>query len=115
MRKTVEVAGLGLLAFLYYLTWSAISGPNPLPDRIPIHFDISGKPNAWGFAQTLVILPIFATGLFVLMTVLASIKTERYNLPVPVTAANLPFIRERTGVMVSWLKLELVCLFTYLQ
>ena len=115
MRKSVEVVGLGMLVVLYYVTWSAISGPNPLPDRIPTHFDISGNPNAWGSPQVLVMLPIIATGLYVMMTVLASIKTSRYNLPVRVTPANLPFIREQTGVMVSWLKLEFVSLFTYVQ
>lgn len=115
MRKSVEVAGLGMLIVLYYMTWSALSGPDHLPDRIPTHFDISGNPNGWGSPRVLMLLPAIATGQYLLMTVLGTIRMRSYNLPVRVTAANLPFIQERTGVMVSWLKLEFLCLFTYVQ
>ena len=115
MRKSVEVVGLGMLVVLYYITWSALSGPDPLPDRIPTHFDISGNPNAWGSPRMLMLLPVIATGLYLLMTILGSIRTARYNLPVRVTAVNLPSIQARTAEMVSWLKLEFLCLMTYVQ
>jgi uncharacterized membrane protein len=115
MRKSVEVVGLGMLIVLYYMTWSALSGPDHLPERIPTHFDISGNPNGWGSPAILMFLPAIATGLYLLMTVLGVVRMQSYNLPVRVTTANLPFIREQTGVMVSWLKLEFVCLFTYVQ
>ena len=56
-----------------------------------------------------------ATGLYLLMTILGSIRFRRYNLPVQVTEANLPFLQEQTSVMVAWIKCELLCLFAYLQ
>jgi uncharacterized membrane protein len=115
MRKTMEVVGLGMLAVLYWITYSALNGAEKLPDRIPTHFNISGQPNAWGPPGFLWFLPVVAIGLYLLMTVLGSIQFRRYNLPVPVTESNLPFIQEQTGVMVSWIKCELLCLFTYLQ
>ena len=115
MRKTLEVVGLGMLAVLSWITYSALNGPVKLPDRIPTHFDISGQPNAWGPSSFLWFLPLVAAGLYMLLTVLGSIRYRRYNLPVAVTEANLPFIQEQTILMVAWIKCEILCLFVYLQ
>src|SRR5580658_3458247 len=115
MRKTLEVVGLGMLAVLYWISYSALNGPEKLPERIPTHFDISGQPNAWGPPGFLWFLPLVAAGLYVLLTVLGSIRYRRYNLPVAVTEANLPFIQEQTILMVAWVKCETLCLFVYLQ
>lgn len=115
MRKTLEVAGLMLVGFLYWMTYSALNGADRLPLRIPTHFDISGRPNAWGPQETLWLLPIIGTGLYLLFTVLGSIRFRRYNLPVRVTDANLPFIQAKTGEMMAWVKCELLVLFAYIQ
>jgi uncharacterized membrane protein len=115
VRKTLEVVGLGMLAVLYWITYAALHGSERLPDRIPTHFDISGQPNAWGPPDFLWFLPAVAAGIYLLMTVLGNIRFRRYNLPVPVTEANLPFIQEQTILMVAWIKCEMLCLFTYLQ
>jgi uncharacterized membrane protein len=115
MRKTLEVVGLGMLGVLCWITYAALHGPERLPDRIPSHFDISGRPNAWGPPGFLWFLPLVAAGLYMLLTVLGSIRFRRYNLPVPVTEANLPFIQEQTTLLVAWIKCEMLCLFAYLQ
>ncbi len=115
MRKTLEVVGLGMLGVLYWITYAALHGPERLPDRIPTRIDISGQPNAWGPPGFLWFLPVVAAGLYMLLTVLGSIRYRRYNLPVAVTEANLPFIQEQTILMVAWIKCEILCLFTYLQ
>lgn len=115
MRKTLEGICLGLLGILFWFTYSALNGPERLPDRIPTHFDISGQPNAWGSPGFLWFLPMVALGVFVLLTVLGSIRFRRYNLPVRVTEANLPFIQDQTILMVAWIKCELLCLFVYVQ
>ncbi len=115
MRKTLEAICLGLLAILFWFTYSALHGPERLPDRIPTHFDISGQPNAWGSPGFLWFLPVVATGIYLLLTVLGSIRYRRYNLPVRVTEANLPFIQDQTILMVAWIKSEMLCLFLYLQ
>ena len=115
MRKTMEAVCLMVLAVLYWITYSALNGAERLPDRIPTHFDISGQPNAWGPPGFLWFLPVVATGLFLLLTVIGRIRFRRYNLPVPVTDVNLPFVQEQTMVMVAWIKCELPCLFAYLQ
>jgi uncharacterized membrane protein len=115
MRKTMEVLGVMVLGYLCWITYWGLNGPDRLPDRIPTHFDISGQPNAWGSAGILWILPLVGLGVYLLMTVLASIRFRRYNLPVRVTEANLPFIQEKTSEMVAWIKTEVLCLFVYIQ
>jgi hypothetical protein len=59
-------------------------------------------------------LPIVATGAYLLITVLAGISTS-FNYPVRITAQNLPFIQEQTRNMASWIKVEMICLFSYVQ
>ena len=115
MRKTMEAVCLGMLAVLFWITYAALNGPERLPDRIPTHFDISGQPNAWGSPGFLWFLPAVAAGIYLLLTVLGSIRFRRYNLPVAVTRRNLPFIQEQTILMVAWIKCEMLCLFAYLQ
>jgi uncharacterized membrane protein len=115
MRKTMETICLGILAALCWITYAALHGAERLPDRIPTHFDISGQPNAWGAPGFLWFLPMVGIGLYLLLTALGSIRFRRYNLPVPVTEANLSFIQEQTSVMVAWIKCEMLCLFAYLQ
>ena len=115
MRKTMEAVGLGILAVLFWITYAALNSPEKLPPRIPTHFDFSGQPNAWGPPGFLWFLPAVGAGMYLLMTILGSIRFRRYNLPVPVTESNLPFIQEQTAVMVTWIKCELLCLFSYLQ
>ncbi|MGA9585140.1 MAG: DUF1648 domain-containing protein [Terracidiphilus sp.] len=115
MRKTLEILALTILAILYWITYAALNGAERLPDRIPTHFDISGQPNAWGPPGFLWFLPAVAAGLYMLLTVLGSIRYRRYNLPIAVTEANLPSIQEQTIRMVAWIKCEMLCLFAYLQ
>ncbi len=114
MRKSLEVVGLGMLGVLYWITWAALSGTNRLPERIPTHFDISGNPNGWGSPSMLFLLPIVATGVYLLITVLASIQAT-FHYPVRVTAENLPRLQGLRTETVSWIKAEMICLFTYLQ
>ncbi len=47
MRKTLEAISLGALAVLSWIAYSALHGSEPLPKRVPTHFDIAGQPNAW--------------------------------------------------------------------
>lgn len=114
MRKSLEVVGLGMLGVLYWMTWAALQGPNRLPQRIPTHFDMAGNPNGWGPPNTLLLLPIVATGAYLLITVVAGISTS-FNYPVRITAQNLPFIQEQTRNMASLIKVQMIGLFAYIQ
>lgn len=115
MRKTIEVLALIVLGYLFWITYWALNGPDRLPGRIPTHFDISGRANAWGSPGILWILPVVGAGLYLLFTVLASIQFRSFNLPVRVTEINLPFIQQKTSEMVALIKTEMMCLFVYVQ
>jgi uncharacterized membrane protein len=115
MRRTLELAGIGILAILWWITWGAVNGAQKLQDHVPTHFDISGNANAWGPTNTLFLLPIIGTAVYLLITGLASLPITRVNLPVRVTPVNLPFIQQRTREMISWIKVEMSLLFVYVQ
>ena len=115
MHKTIEVPALMVLGYLCWITYWALNGPDRLPQRVPTHFDISGRPNAWGSPEILWILPAVGVGLYLLMTLLASIQFRSFNLPVRVTEINLPFIQQKTSEMVALIKTEMLCLFVYIQ
>jgi len=53
MRKLLEAVSVAGLVALYWFTWSALYGPNRLPDRVPTHFDAAGNPNAWGSPRSI--------------------------------------------------------------
>jgi uncharacterized membrane protein len=114
MRKSLEVISLGALAILFWITWSALNGPDRLAARIPTHFDIAGQPNCWGPPSMLLLLPVLAVALYLLITLVARFPSA-FNYPVRVTAENRPRLQALALQMIAWLKTELVCLFTWIQ
>ncbi len=114
MRKNLEAIGLCALALLVFITLRALYGPHRLPGRIPTHFGADGRPDAWGPATMLLILPAIALGLYVLMTVVAR-HPSAFNYPVRVTPQNRPRLQAVALGMIAWLKIELACLFAAIQ
>jgi uncharacterized membrane protein len=114
MRKTLEAIGLGGLAVMFWVTYSAFNGPNPLPDRIPTHFDAAGEPNGWGSPNTLWLLPVIGAAIYLLITVISQFPST-FKYSVQVTEENRARLQEVTLDMLAWLKAELVGLFAVLQ
>ena len=114
MRKSLEAISMIALAVLVWITWQALYGPVPLPDRIPTHFDAAGNPNGWGPPSTLWLLPVVAAALYLLITVLAQFP-KAFNYPVRVPDENRARLEALTLRMIAWLKVELVCLFAGIQ
>jgi uncharacterized membrane protein len=114
MRRTLEAIGLGGLAVLFWITYSAFNGPNPLPDRIPTHFDAAGDPNGWGSPNMLWLLPVIGASLYLVITVISQFPTS-FRYSVQVTETNRARLQQITLSMLAWLKAELVGLFAVLQ
>jgi uncharacterized membrane protein len=114
MRKTLEAISLLALAILLWMTWSAFHGPEPLPERVPTHFDFAGNPNAWGSPAGLVFLPAIALALYLILS-LVSCFPSAFNYPVRVTAENRPRLQALALQMMAWLKAELLCVFAWIQ
>jgi len=73
------------LAFTWIYTTNSLNG---LPDQIPTHFDISGKPDRYGSKYTLLILPIIGTFVSILMHIVCFFP-HRFNLTgITVTTDN---------------------------
>jgi uncharacterized membrane protein len=114
MRKTLEVTGVAALALLVWISWRAINGPIPLPQRIPTHFTANGQPNAWGPPSSLWLLPIMGVAIYLFISVV-SMFPAAFNFPVRTTPVNRPRLEALALRMIAWIKVELACLFLYIQ
>jgi uncharacterized membrane protein len=112
--KVRELIALAALLVLWAVTAYALLGPNPLPGRIPTHFDLAGNPNGWGKPEVLWLLPIVGAILYALMTLVARYPAH-FNYPVVVTSANRATLQHLGLRMVGWLKAEVLCLFAGIQ
>jgi uncharacterized membrane protein len=114
MRKTLATIGLTVLALQIWGYCSDVFGPNRLPDRIPIHFDIAGHPNGWGSPMSLIFLPILSLALFLLLTAIARLPSM-FNYPVGVTEANRDRLQSLTIDLLAWMRTEIICIFAMAQ
>ena len=114
MRKNLEAISVGALALLLWITFSALYCPNPLPQHIPTHFDMAGNPNGWGSSTMLLFFPAVAVGVYLLVTLVAQFPAV-FNYPVRVTPENRARLQDLTLSMIAWMKVEMVCLFTWIQ
>jgi uncharacterized membrane protein len=114
MRKSLEALCLFGLALLYWITRQAFNGSNPLPDRVPTHFDAAGNANAWGPPSTLWFLPAIAVALYLFVTLISLLPT-RLNSAKQITPETRARLQALIHQMVAWIKLELVCLFLWIQ
>lgn len=114
LRPYLYGAAIGVLIILLAGTANALYGTNPLRGPVPTHFNLAGRADAWGSAQTLWALPAIALFVFVLMTIVARIPAA-FNFPVRVTPANRPQLESIALDMIAWLRLETVVLFALIQ
>jgi len=103
-------AALGLLMMFYV----AIKSWPLLPETIPHHFGVSGKPDAWGDKWILWLLPGISLVLYVGLTILSRYP-HIYNYPWPITEQNAAAQYHLARTMIVALKAEIILLFAYLQ
>jgi len=114
MRKNLEIVALVVFGISLWITYGAFYGPHRLPERIATHFGADGRPNGWGSPTMLLMLPVIVLAVYGLMTLVAQFPST-FNYPVRVTAENRARLEELSLQMISWLKVEIVCLFTFIQ
>ncbi|MGB9406128.1 MAG: DUF1648 domain-containing protein [Terracidiphilus sp.] len=114
MRKSLEVISMMVLVWTGWITWQALHGAEQLPARIAIHFDAAGNPNGWGEPSMLPLFPAVAVVLYLGMTLAARFPAF-FNYPVAFTAENRPRLEALALDLIAWLKMEMVCLFAWIQ
>ena len=123
MRKVLEMVSLAVLAAMLMAAVLALFGPTRLPDRIPTHFDLLGRPDRWGPSRILLVFPSIAAAVYLLMTWVSRYPAA-FNFPVRSMPRSGPSrsgsrsrgrLEELTLNMIAWLKTEVVCLFAWIQ
>lgn len=114
MRKILETIAMVGLAVSYWIAYSAVYGPNPLPDRVPTHFGITGQPNAWGSPSGMFMLPAIATAVYLILSVVALFPST-FNFPIRVTPQNRPRLETLARQLLAWINVDMVCLFAWIQ
>ncbi|MCI3938186.1 DUF1648 domain-containing protein [Chryseobacterium aahli] len=100
-----DLLNLGLVIFLW---WFTIKNYKALPQRIPTHFDVEGKPDNFGNKKYAFFTPIlsiiFYIGIFFLIR-----SPETANFPVEITDENRDVQFFIMNFFIRWLLL-LICL-----
>jgi uncharacterized membrane protein len=110
MRRSLHIK-LTLLSWLIVVAlWIyTILTINALPDVIPIHFNMHNEEDGWGSKTTLWALPIIATFIVALMS-LVKRYPQHLNYPVAITEAN----RERQQDLAFSLLSGIACIIPLL-
>ena len=114
MRRILENLSILALLALVAITVTALYGANPVPARIPMHFDVTGHPNGWGPSRSLWGLVFGGLVMYAVLT-LVSRYPSAFNYPVAVTEENRPRLQALALELLSWMKLEVLSLFAVIQ
>ncbi len=111
LNRVPEYLGLVALGTLVAITYQ---GAVALPERIPVHFGLSGAPDGWGPKLMLYVLAGIVAVTYVGMT-LVQRQSRKFNYPVKATDENRARLQMITVGLIRWLKAEIAALFAYLQ
>ena len=104
----VEVSALTILVFMWGLTAFTYSR---LPAIIPIHYNSAGEADNYGKRETIILLPVIATIIFIGITQLNK-HPYLFNYTVKITAENAPRQYSLATRMLRYLKLSIMIIFT---
>lgn len=104
------VAAFAVLAHLFL----AVYYYPRLPDTIPTHFDLYGKPDGWGSKSSLLMLPIISVAAYVLLTVVNRFP-HYFNYLVEVVQENAERLYTVATSLLRWLKAEFAIVFLIIE
>jgi hypothetical protein len=114
MRRILEAVSLLLLVLVWAGTARAVFGSDPVPARIPIHFDAAGQPDGWATRGMLWLQPAIAAGIHLLMTLVARFAAT-FNFGRGVGQGARRALEKGALGMISWLKVEILMLLAWIQ
>ncbi|HEY9062074.1 MAG TPA: DUF1648 domain-containing protein [Pseudobacteroides sp.] len=104
----ISIFCIGAIIVVLFINWMS------LPDRIPIHFGISGSPDSWGDKIKLIYIPIVMIFIYVMLTLVARFP-HTFNYLVEITQDNAKFQYQNARKMILWLKAEIIIVFGYIE
>lgn len=110
MTKLLEA--ISVLALVAMYAMSAVHW-GELPERYPAHFNASGVPDKWGAKHGTLVLPVIATGMFLLLTFVAR-NARQYNVPFPVDQ-QAPEVRAEMRQFITAVKTVVTMMFAYVH
>lgn len=109
--KVTEIAAFALLAGLWVY---AINVYAKMPQIVPTHFDLAGKADAYGDKDSLFAMPVIATVMFVLLSLVQRIP-HLYNYPVEITPENAQRQYGMGVRLMRMLKIVIVLVFFFAE
>lgn len=103
----VAIAGIVVLLLLTLQSWT-------MPNTIPVHFNVAGKPDAMGSKTTILLFPGLSIVLYLVFTLLRRFP-HTFNYPWAITQENAYRQYQIAIGLMNWLKTEIVWLFTYIE
>jgi uncharacterized membrane protein len=85
-----------------------------LPRRVPMHFDLAGKPDGWGSRGTVLLLPGASVFLYLMLSAVRRIPASWYNFPVALTEENRARQYRLARDMILSLKAAVMGLFAHI-
>lgn len=108
LDKTLEISGKCIIILLWILSTVAFF---KMPDTIPTHFNAFGQADSYGNKETICILPVIATIIFIGLTILNRYPNI-FNYTNKITEANAIYQYSIAARMLRFLKLIVAIIFT---
>nr|MBN2277077.1 DUF1648 domain-containing protein [candidate division Zixibacteria bacterium] len=106
--EMISLAGLFVNVFLIAYYWSG------LPERVPGHFGINGRPDMWSGKASLIILPVVSIFLYALLTLVRR-KPQGINYLVKITGDNAEKQYRLVRRFLSVIKIEIIWVFAFIN
>ncbi|OPA74632.1 hypothetical protein BVG16_23010 [Paenibacillus selenitireducens] len=107
-HDVISIAVICVLILYVGLLWTNVQ------DIIPIHFNVAGEVDGWGSKYLMLFLPATNLLIFSLLSMISRYP-HTFSYPVEITEVN---VQEKYGLarmMLSWLKLEITLLSSYVE
>lgn len=100
----------GILSFLSIGAYCIYIWPS-LPDRVPMHYDMSGNIDGWGGKGSILIMPIIGGLMWILLTILERFPhIHNYS---GLTEENVERLYKNSRLLVNVMKNEMMIAFAY--
>lgn len=111
LEKILE--GISILEVIAACTYLAIVWTR-IPDKIPTHFDFSGKVDSFGGKGSLFIFLVIMFILYIILTIVSKFP-QHYNYVVKITNENAERQYQNAHTLMVWLKVEITSTLLFIE